>query len=149
MNCSGLYRVYPVCDNAISYDSYLQSYICNKCGYKFHESRAHRVGKFEKVSLEQFKTSIKDEFGACFTDEEIEEMYEKIKLPRRATTQSAGYDFFAPFDFTLHQNEVIKIPTGIRALIDDGWFLACYPRSGQGFKSFAGLANTVAIIDAR
>ena len=49
-----------------------------------------RIAKFHKVSLEQFKKDWIDTFGL---DEEanIEEIYENIKLPRRATAGSAGY----------------------------------------------------------
>ncbi len=108
----------------------------------------NKVGKFEKVNYKQFYNSIKDEFGAKFVDEEIKKMYDNIKLPRRAHMGDAGYDLFAPFSFELKPNEVIKIPTGIRVHIEDGWFLGCFPRSGLGFKYFASLANTVGIIDA-
>ena len=46
-----------------------------------------------------------------YTEAQIKEMYENLKLPRRATKGSAGYDFFAPFAFTLAPGETIKIPT--------------------------------------
>ena len=42
----------------------------------------------------------------------------------------------------------MKIPTGIRAKIDDGWVLKLYPRSGLGFKFRLQLNNTVGIIDS-
>lgn len=71
-----------------------------------------------------------------------------ISLPKRATKGSAGYDFFAPFDFSLNAGETILIPTGIRAEITDGWFLALFPRSGLGFKYRLQLDNTVGIIDS-
>ena len=47
-----------------------------------------KVAKFEKVSFEQFKSSFDN-----LNEEKIKEMYEKIKLPKRATKGSAGYDF--------------------------------------------------------
>lgn len=70
-----------------------------------------------------------------------------IKMPKRATVGSAGYDFFAPYDFILEPNESITIPTGIRAYMQEGEVLKIYPRSGLGFKYFARLANNVGIID--
>lgn len=73
---------------------------------------------------------------------------ECVKLPVRSTRQSAGYDFYAPFAFKLGAGESVKIPTGVRVKIDDGWFLAIYPRSGLGFKYRLQLDNTVGIIDA-
>lgn len=74
--------------------------------------------------------------------------YFHIKLPKRATKHSAGYDFFAPFPFTLEPGEEITIPTGIRVLLDPDKFLAIYPRSGMGSKYKVQLANTVGIIDS-
>ena len=53
-----------------------------------------------------------------------------------------------PVTFTLKPCETIKIPTGIRVKIEDGWFLANFPRSGLGFKYRLQLNNTVGIIDA-
>ncbi|MBE5757203.1 MAG: dUTP diphosphatase [Clostridiales bacterium] len=87
----------------------------------------------------------KENFLSVFNDEKV---YEEIKLPKRATTGSAGYDFFAPFDFTLSPNETITIPTGIRVKIDEGFVLNLYPRSGLGFKYRLRLDNTVGIIDS-
>ena len=44
--------------------------------------------------------------------------------------------------------ETANIPTGIRVLIEDGWVLKIYPRSGLGFKYRLQLNNTVGIIDS-
>ncbi len=97
--------------------------------------------KFEKVSFEQYKNSVG-------SDCDIVTEYQDIKLPKRATTGSAGYDFFSPFSFTLEAGETIKIPTGIRVLLNNNKFLALYPRSGLGFKYRVQLDNTVGIIDS-
>lgn len=106
-----------------------------------------RIAQFFKVSYEEFEKGMKDVF-ASMTEEEIQELYEDIKLPKRATKGSAGYDFYTPFDFTLKPGETIKIPTGIRAKIDENWVLKLYPRSGLGFKFRLQLNNTVGIIDS-
>ncbi len=107
----------------------------------------NKVGKFEKVSFQRFYTDMKSEFGDRWSDEEIKEFYDKIKLPTRATKGSAGYDFFSPFMFSLSDWQDIKLPTGIRAIIDDGWYLSCLPRSGMGFKNYFRLGNTCGVID--
>jgi len=73
---------------------------------------------------------------------------EEIRLPRRATSGSAGYDFFSPADFTLRPGETLLLPTGVRARIDEGWVLKMYPRSGLGFKYRLQLNNTVGVIDS-
>ena len=96
-----------------------------------------KVAKFEKVSFNEFSKEIND--SIC---------YAEIKLPKRATGGSAGYDFYSPFDFVLNPGETIKIPTGIRVKINDGWFLGIFPRSGLGFKYRLQLNNTVGIIDS-
>lgn len=102
-----------------------------------------RIAKFEKVSEKQFKDGFLDCFG-----QNVQNEYEEIKLPRRATSGSAGYDFYSPVDFSLAPGENVKIPTGIRVRIDDGWVLKIYPRSGLGFKFRLQLNNTVGIIDS-
>lgn len=107
-----------------------------------------RVAEFKKVSLEQFKKDMTDTFGHKYFDEEIEEMYSHIKLPVRATAGSAGHDFFAPFEFTIEPGETLKIPTGIRCKIKEGWYLALYPRSGHGFKYGISMTNTIPVIDS-
>lgn len=107
-----------------------------------------KIAKFEKVSFEQFKKDWLDTFNGALTDEELLEIYDNIQLPKRATRGSAGYDFKSPLDFTLAPGSSIKIPTGIRCKIDDGWALKCYPRSGIGFKYRIRLFNTVAVVDS-
>lgn len=76
------------------------------------------------------------------------DLYNAIKLPVRATLRSAGYDFHAPFGFTLSPGDSIVIPTGIKFYTFAHEFLMIAPRSSHGFKYFARLANTVAIGDA-
>ena len=66
----------------------------------------------------------------------------------RSTSGSAGYDFFAPFEIELKAGETVKVPTGIRVKISEGWLLSLYPRSGLGFKFRLQLDNTVGIIDS-
>ena len=103
-----------------------------------------KVAKFYKVSFEQFAVSWQDTFGKSAD----RVLYDALKLPVRATAGSAGYDFFSPVTFSLAPGETIKIPTGIRAEIAEGWVLQCYPRSGLGFKYRLQLNNTVGIIDS-
>jgi dUTP pyrophosphatase len=106
-----------------------------------------RIAKFEKVSFDQFKKDWIDTYGEYDTIEKIKDVYDKIKLPKRMTSESGGYDFFSPFQFSLYPQHTIKIPTGIRVKIDSGWVLKCYPRSGLGFKFRLQLSNSVGVID--
>lgn len=107
----------------------------------------NRIAKFEKVSFKQFYKDYIDTFGEC-EEEKVKEIYDGIKLPKRATVGSAGYDFKAPFAFALQPGETIKIPTGIRVKMEPDWVLKLYPRSGLGFKYRLQLNNTVGIIDS-
>lgn len=106
-----------------------------------------KVAKFSKVSLEQFERDYLNSFPEL-TLKNIELIYSRIKLPKRATIGSAGYDFYSPFDIELNPGETIKVPTGIRCSIKEGWVLTIYPRSGLGFKYRLQLNNTVGIIDS-
>ena len=106
-----------------------------------------KIAQFFKVSYEEFEKGMQDTFKTM-PEKEIEELYWDIKLPKRATKGSAGYDFYTPFSFTLQPGETIKIPTGIRAKMEEDWVLKLYPRSGLGFKFRLQLNNTVGIIDS-
>lgn len=106
-----------------------------------------RIAQFHKVSEGQFTEGMKDVFSQL-EEKEIREIYQNLKLPRRATTGSAGYDFYSPVDFDLQPGESLKMPTGIRAQMEEGWVLKVYPRSGLGFKYRLQLNNTVGIIDS-
>ncbi len=108
----------------------------------------NKVGEFEKVSYEQFYKAMSEIIDTEYKDEFIQMAYDALELPKRATSGSAGYDFKAPFSFELHPGETIKIPTGIRVKIEDGWWLGCLPRSGLGFKYRLQLNNTMGVIDS-
>ena len=105
------------------------------------------MAKFEKVSYLQFKEGVQDVLGFK-SEEEIQEVYDRIQLPKRATATSAGYDFFSPIPLRLLPGEGMKIPTGIRVKMEENWVLKLYPRSGLGFKFRLQLNNTVGIIDS-
>ncbi|MBR1770866.1 MAG: deoxyuridine 5'-triphosphate nucleotidohydrolase [Lachnospiraceae bacterium] len=106
-----------------------------------------RIAQFMKVSPDQFMQAMQEEFPQ-YTEEDVRDMYESLGLPRRATAGSAGYDFYAPFSFSLPPGATIKIPTGIRAKMEPNWVLKIYPRSGLGFKFRLQMNNTVGIIDS-
>lgn len=107
----------------------------------------NKIAKFEKVSLKEFLEDTKD-FLKEYSQEEKETIYNNIKLPKRATKLSAGYDFFAYLNFTLKPNQTLKIPTGIRCKMDDNYVLIIAPRSSLGFKYRLQLDNTIGVIDS-
>lgn len=97
-----------------------------------------RIRGFEKISSKQFETDFKD-FNVNYKD---------IKMPKRATKWSAGYDIFTPIKIELEPGQDINIPTGLKAYMKPTEYLAALPRSGHGFKYYIRLANTEGVIDA-
>lgn len=110
----------------------------------------NEIAEFYKVSFDQFiQDSKKNGFVDDDTDPEIIKIiYDRIKLPVRATKGSAGYDFFLPYSFSVSVGAQVTIPTGIKVNIQPGWFLSLVPRSSLGFKHGMRLLNTVGTIDA-
>ena len=106
-----------------------------------------RVARFEKVSFDRFLADFKDTFPN-YSDDEIKAIYDDIKLPKRATVKSAGYDIYMPIDQILEPGKTAKIPTGIRVYMEPEYVFMIYPRSGLGFKYRLQLNNTVGVIDA-
>ncbi len=103
-----------------------------------------RIAQFQKVSFKEYFNSVSE----SMSEEQALKVYNDIKIPKRATSKSAGYDFFLPEALELNPGETIKIATGIRVTMQDEWVLKLYPRSGLGFKYRLQLNNTVGIIDA-
>lgn len=101
------------------------------------------MNKFEKVSFEEFKKSME----TIISPENLTYAYNELKLPKRATKGSAGYDFKSPFDFVLAPGMTIKIPTGIKCSLNENRALFMLPRSSFGFKYQIQLDNTIGLID--
>ena len=102
-----------------------------------------RVACFEKVSFRQFLNDLRERYK-----EDALKLYDEIVMPKRATSGSAGYDFSLPYDLNIKPGETVRIPTGIRAEIMEGWVLQIFPRSSLGFRCRLQLDNTVGIIDS-
>ena len=110
-----------------------------------------KIAKFEKVSVEKFQEgliSCNPNSNKYISLDNLKTFYNNIKLPQRATKGSAGYDFYAPYDFTLKPGESIKLPTGIRCKMRNDYVLMIYPRSSLGFKYRLQLNNTVGVVDS-
>ena len=74
----------------------------------------------------------------------------EIKMPKRGTSLSAGYDFFnnSDEDFVVESGQVNTIRTYIKSYMLNDEVLKIYPRSSIGFKFATVLVNSVGIIDA-
>lgn len=110
------------------------------------DGKQKKVAKFEKVSFEQWRESLKEQYPS--NEELLKNMLDELHKPMRSTEGSAGYDFFMPFDVMLNPGNEIVIPTGIRVKMNNNFVLKIYPRSGLGFKYKVRFANTVGIIDS-
>jgi dUTP pyrophosphatase len=106
------------------------------------------TNQIQYVSMDEITTIMQENTDYIILDARTIEEYNDILLPKRATSGSAGYDFFAPSDIKLSPNETIKVATGVRVKIEDGWVLQIFPRSSLGFKYRLRLDNTVGIIDS-
>ena len=94
--------------------------------------------RLEKISFLQFSKDICDD----------KSLYDEYILPRRATFKSAGYDFYAINDFVIHPGEIVKVPTGIKVIMNDDESFMLYVRSSMGFKYNVRMTNQVGVIDA-
>ena len=105
--------------------------------------------KFEKVSYDEFKKAALKVLPE-FTEEQLQNAYDGIKLPKRSDPGSAGYDFFTPFvvNFTTISLHPTMLPLGVKVKMPQGVVLQLYPRSSMGVKYGISLANTVGIIDS-
>ena len=91
---------------------------------------------FQKVSI--------DEFGKYYD----KSLYEEYDLPKRMTSHSAGYDFFAIEGFIIKPGEIKKIPTGYKATFEPDEVLLIVDRGSMGYKYNVRITNQVIVIDA-
>lgn len=106
------------------------------------------VATFEKVSFEEYKKTLHALYPKHeFDEREVEMYWNEIILPVRGSKRAGGYDFFAPFDFTIAPGCIVAIPTGIRVNIHkDDWNLFMFPKS-RNVKSSIRMSNTIGLID--
>lgn len=73
---------------------------------------------------------------------------EKIRLPERATSQSACYDFYSNEDVDLWPGEFHTFYTDVKVRMFFDNVLQIYTRSGNGCKRGLVLRNGTGIVDA-
>lgn len=103
------------------------------------------IAEFQKVSEAQWE-NIRN--NLVYNGQDRLCHYDEIKLPKRATANSAGYDFYSTENIEVRPGESVVVHTGIRCKMDPSWVLVLCPKSGLGFKYGMTLANTVGIVDA-
>ena len=79
-------------------------------------------------------------------------IYQELKLPKRATIGSAGYDFFFPVQLEIPEGLTVRIPTGVKwnpkGAEFDNLALFIFPRSSLGITYALREPNLVTIIDS-
>lgn len=74
-----------------------------------------------------------------FTDTEL--------LPKRETAHAAGYDLSVAEEISIAPGEIVLVPTGVKAYMQDGEVLYLYDRSSNPRKKGLVLINSVGVID--
>lgn len=93
---------------------------------------------FEKISFDQFKKDVSDNKA----------LYDEIKLPKRSTKYSAGYDFYSLFDIIIKPKETKKIPLCIKIQMESDEMCMIVVRSSMGFKYNVRMCNQIGIFES-
>ena len=88
------------------------------------------------------------EFVDRVTKEREDEVAICMKLPKRSTKSSAGYDFYAMEDIICKPREITMVKTGIKAKMEDNEVLLLFNRSSNPKKKGLIILNGVGVIDA-
>ncbi|MDW3617580.1 MAG: dUTP diphosphatase [Candidatus Phytoplasma pruni] len=73
---------------------------------------------------------------------------QQINLPQRQTNYSAGYDLEAAENMEIPSQQVVLVPTGVKASFPNHQVLLIYVRSSLPLKKGLMLANNVGVIDS-
>lgn len=71
-----------------------------------------------------------------------------VKLPKRSTAGSAGYDFFAAYPFAIGPGKTVFVKTWVKAKMPKDTVLLLFERSSWGFKKQVSIPNSVGVIDS-
>ena len=107
-----------------------------------------KVAKFEKVDEQVFVDDMTASLFDMF-DIDAEEIYEKLKKPSKDDENAVAYDFYAPVDIHLEPGQTIKIPTGFKINLKDGYALLIFPKRKLADRFSLRLANTLSVIDGK
>lgn len=80
--------------------------------------------------------------------EESRKTQGEVKLPKRSTKNSSGYDIFLADDVVLNPGERKLVFTDVKAYMQEGEYLALHVRSSVGVKKGVILSNGTGIVDA-
>ena len=80
----------------------------------------------------------------------LKKLRENAHIPTRGSSAAAGYDLYACLDepVVIEPHTTVKIGTGITAALPDGYFAACFARSGLASRQGLRPANCVGVVDS-
>lgn len=85
----------------------------------------------------------------------VKKIYKDVKVPEQATNGSAGFDLRAYWaiheaypEMIIPAGDRVKIGTGLKFELPEGYVMQIYPRGSMGIKKGLMLQNTVGILDA-
>ena len=80
----------------------------------------------------------------------IKKLKENAVIPTRGSASAAGYDLYACLEepVKIWPGETVKIGTGLTAELPEGYFGACFARSGLAFREGLRPVNCVGVVDS-
>ncbi len=101
-----------------------------------------------KNAIKDFLDDVKD--GIKQKNTEVLRIVADGQVPMYGTEGAAGFDLYCNNSepIVAKPGEMVKVPTGLKMEIPEGYFGAVYPRSSAGIKLRISLANTTGIIDS-
>lgn len=99
------------------------------------EGLCENIGRIEEIQMRKFEVAKGFE-------------KERVTLPQRATSRSAGYDLRALEGASIAPGETHLFKTGLKAAMEEDEVLLIFPRSSLAVKKGLRLSNSVAVIDA-
>lgn len=80
----------------------------------------------------------------------LKKLRENARIPTRGSSAAAGYDLYACLDepVVIAPHTTVRIGTGITAALPDGYFAACFARSGLASRQGLRPANCVGVVDS-
>ena len=80
----------------------------------------------------------------------LKKLRPNARIPSRGSSAAAGYDLYACLDtpVVIAPHATVKIGTGLTAALPDGYFAACFARSGLATKQGLRPANCVGVVDS-
>ena len=81
---------------------------------------------------------------------QIKKIRDDAVIPTRGSDNAAGYDLYACVDdpVSIPPHTTVRIGTGITAAIPEGYFGACFARSGIAVRQGLRPANCVGVVDS-